>query len=186
MEKKSIDINQLNIYFTEVRSQIESIGIPISKRIEGPVINNRATARFGCCKTQHDNLGRPVYIIEVSQLTLAADEKNIKEVIAHELLHTCKGCLNHGNKWKTYGALVEKELGYNIKRTTTYQAIGLYDSRKLKSRAPKYILICQQCGIKISRTRRCKVTENPQKYRCGKCGGALKLFEKPLHLVDEK
>ena len=176
MENKRIDINKLGKIFAEVVQQIRSIGIPISNNLDGPVINRRARTRFGCCKVHREDLGKTVYKIEISDYMLCAEEKYIKEVIAHELLHTCKGCLNHGKKWKEYAALLNKHFGYNISRVSSYQSMGLPLQRDSESRVARYILVCQKCGGEIHRIRRSKLTDNPENYRCGKCGGELKLI----------
>lgn len=176
MEEKKINYERLQELFEEVVREAESLGIPISRHISGPVINTRAKARFGCCKAQKKAIGPVSYTIEISEKALAASEKNIKEIIAHELLHTCKGCMNHGKKWKEYTGVFRRGCGYEIKRTTSYETLGLEEPARTRQTEPyKYVLICQKCGGKILRKRRCRLTENPHLYRCGKCGGTLEL-----------
>ena len=179
MEEKNINYERLKNLFDEVVREAVSLGIPISRNIHGPVINTRAKARFGCCKANKKTIGPVSYTIEISERVLAAGEKNIKEIIAHELLHTCRGCMNHGKKWKEYAEVFRKGCGYKITRTTSYESLGLEVPAGTRQSEPyKYVLVCQKCGGKIMRRRRCSLVEKPHLYRCGKCGGNLELQAK--------
>ena len=67
------------------------------------------------------------YHIEVSEFILGCDPEKIRGVLAHEILHTCKGCYNHGNMWKEYAAMMNSAYGYNIKRTSSNEEMGIAD-----------------------------------------------------------
>ena len=41
-------------------------------------------------------------------------EQIIKDTLAHELVHTCKGCNNHGSEFHRIGNLIRRKLGYVI------------------------------------------------------------------------
>ena len=185
MEKEKINDARLAELFNEVIREAISIGIPIGMDIRGPVVNKRAKTRFGCCKAEKIFPGTVQYTIEISERILTAPEKNIKEIIAHELLHTCRGCMNHGKKWKTYAEKFGNAFGYKITRTSTDTSFGL-SVTKAEAAPPRYMLVSSRCGREYLRRRRSRVVEHPEQYRCGKCGGHLKLSQKPLHLVDEK
>ena len=90
--------------------------------IEQFVINSRAKARWGYCRLIATNS----YIIEISNELLRDDtsEEGLKKVILHELLHTCKGCLNHGQKWQTLASKINLRYGYNITRTDSSVSLG--------------------------------------------------------------
>jgi len=177
MERKRISTQRLEELFKEVIKEAENIGIPIARTLAPLKINTRAKARFGCCRLEKKPFGRSEYHIEISEKTLYSSEKNIKQIIAHELLHTCPDCMNHGERWKVYASAMNKVYGYNITRTSTDEKLGLRpeDSTGIREQSYKYTLICQKCSAKIRRKRMCKVVENPDRYRCGKCGGKLKL-----------
>ena len=177
MIKEKISRQRLEELFSQVVKEALSIGIPISKEISDIRINTRAKARFGCCKQEKRPLGKKRFIIEISERVLCAEEKIIRQIIAHELLHTANGCMNHGAKWKEYAEAMNSAFGYNITRTSTYEKLGLSSPEKVSRSESgyKYILKCQECGAEILRKKRCKVVDNPEHYRCGKCGGALKL-----------
>ena len=173
MGKEKINLERLTQLFNQVMDEAQNIGIPISRNIYGPIINTRAKARFGCCIVENKVPGNTWYTIEISAHTLEAPEKSIKEIIAHELLHTCKGCMNHGKIWKIYAERFNESYGYNITRTSSAEILGLEETGKNIPPA-KYILVCSKCGKQFPRKRRSKAVQSPEKYRCGKCGGQLK------------
>ncbi len=40
---------------------------------------------------------------------------------------------------------------------------------------PNYWVICEECGSRDPRYRRSKVVKQPEKYSCGRCGGAISI-----------
>ncbi len=82
--------------------------------IEKYEVNTRAKNRLGVCRHRR-SMGYTYNIIGVSDWVLEKfSDKDIKDTIIHELLHTIEGCNNHGRKWQQYARLVNRELGYNI------------------------------------------------------------------------
>ena len=158
--------------------EAKNIGIPVSHRIEKTVeVNHRAAARFGCCR-KLPVLAGSAFRIEISKTVLEAEEGILRSILAHEVLHTCPGCQNHKERWQAYGSAMEKAYGYRIRRTWTYEGMGLEDPRK--ARAFKYRLRCERCGAEILRRNRSPLVETPHRYRC-RCGGMLQLE----HLTDQ-
>ena len=43
-------------------------------------------------------------------------EKYIKDVLAHEILHTCFLCKTHDYPWNHYAKIMNDKYGYNIKK----------------------------------------------------------------------
>ena len=98
---------ELNALFASLAGELRALGIPLSRHIDPqPVINTRAQRRLGCCICRE---GR--YTIQVSQSVLD-DPQLLRATLAHELLHTCPGCLNHGAAWKAYAKTVGEPLGF--------------------------------------------------------------------------
>lgn len=155
--------NDPDILLEQVMIQARSLSIPVSESIAPHVmINTRARTRFGCCRTQ---AGR--HIIELSAVLLEADELSVRQVLAHEILHTCPGCGNHGYRWQHWAALMNHAFGYDIRRTHAPEALGLEDSRPAR-----YLVVCRQCGRAIPRMKRSALVTHPERYRC-RCGGTL-------------
>lgn len=175
--------------FDDCQMLLRQEGIPISDRVLPLKINTRAKSRFGCCKVVRQGgrtagLSQSKFQIEISSAMADAADWDVKNVLLHELIHTCPGCMNHGKRWKLYADRINLKYGYGIKATSRYSDFGLEEPEKAEQ--AKYLIICKSCGMEIRRKRRSKLVENTDKYRCGKCGGALEIREIPLHLVDEK
>lgn len=158
-----MDQNRLDGLLAAVIEQARAAGIPVSKQIDPAVrVNRRARTRFGCCIQKN---GR--YYIEIAGQMLKADERAICQVLAHEVLHSCRGCANHGQRWKNYAEKMNETYGYEIERADSFEKLGLEDERPVK-----YIVTCQSCGRQMFRMKRSPLVEHPERYRC-RCGGTL-------------
>ena len=183
-----MDQTELNRNLKEVIKQAQDINIPVPADIcEQVEINSRPKKRYGCCRLKNG-----VYHIEVSEFILGWDPEKIRGVLAHEILHTCKGCYNHGNMWKEYAAMMNSAYGYNIKRTSSNEEMGIADEGRSgeysgsegtagrqgssSTGAIKYIIRCRKCGREYPRQRCSAVVKKPKAYRC-RCGGRLTVFE---------
>lgn len=119
-----MDQRELNRNLKEVIKQAQDINIPVPADIcEQVDINPRPKKRYGCCRLRNGK-----YYIEVSEFILTCDPDKIREVLAHEVLHTCRGCYDHGNMWKRYAAMMNSAYGYNIKRTSSNAEMGITDT----------------------------------------------------------
>lgn len=167
-------MDYINNLYKEVLEEIGKLNLPISNKIKDSIIiNNRAKSRFGCCKKIKKGLTE-TFEIELSHRLLDCEQVFIKQTLAHELLHTCPGCDNHGEKWKAYAVKMNQAYGYNIKRTDTAEQLGIKEDSEAKRLPLKenYILVCKKCGTRICRTRMSNVVKYPSSYRC-RCGGKL-------------
>lgn len=158
-----MDRNNLDLLLAQVIAQARSLDIPVSCRIDPHVaVNTRARTRFGCCRS-----GPGGHSIEVSSLLLGAQEQAVCQVLAHEVLHTCPGCANHGAGWRHWAALMSRQFGYDIRRTDSHEALGIEDPRPVR-----YVVVCLQCGRRMERMKRSPLVDHPERYRC-RCGGCL-------------
>lgn len=147
-----------------VVAEARALGIPVSNSILPEVlINTRAKTRFGRCIVSADGSCR----IELAARVVAAGERARKNVLAHEILHSCKGCRNHQARWKAYAERMNTAYGYDIRRTHSPEALGVL------SDAPcRYRLRCQRCGAVLERMKKSPLVRHPERYRC-RCGGQL-------------
>ncbi len=160
---------EINKMLQDVISECKAIKLPVSNNIEPEVlINKRAKKRFGSCRKTANG-----FVIELSEFMLAADRFYMKNTLAHEVLHTCRNCQNHGKNWKTYAAAMNEKYGYQITTTSSYEKMGLDKPQQQKKY--KYMIQCQSCGQKIYRQRKSKLIMYTRHYRC-KCGGKLRCF----------
>lgn len=157
---------EINRMLALATAQAREIKIPVSDRIDPQVkLNRRARTRFGCCVRRNG-----AYTIELSaQLAREGSENAVLQVLAHEVLHTCYGCSNHGPRWKGYAQRMNTAYGYHISRTGNYDALGIEDDRPVR-----YYVVCEACGRRIPRMKRSPLVDHPERYRC-KCGGGLRV-----------
>lgn len=164
-----MESEKLNRTLKEVIKEARELNIPVPNNIKEKVrINGRPKKRFGCCR--RENL---MYEIELSRFVLDCTEKIVRSVIAHEVLHTCRGCYEHGKLWKEYASKMNDAYGYNIKRVSSYEEMGL--SKMNTNIEAKYIIKCEKCGREYPRQRFTCVMKKINAYRCT-CGGKLTLI----------
>ncbi|MDX9888661.1 MAG: hypothetical protein RBS51_05270 [Anaerovoracaceae bacterium] len=112
------------------------------------------------------------YIIEISKALAEAPVESIREVLAHEVLHTSPGGDRHTGPWKKYASMMNQSYGYHIKRTNSPESLGVDQRRKKPT--TKYLIVCKKCGMSQERSRVSRVIKHPSLYRC-KCGGKLSI-----------
>lgn len=157
---------ELNALLQEMIQRLRGLKIPVSERIQPEVtINRRAKKRLGCCFCGKDG----VYRIEVSA-SLLSDPEKLRMTLAHELLHTCYGCMNHGKRWKSYALRVKDSLGISVSRLMPLKE----EEQSPEEVLLRYVVECQSCKKRYPRQRLSNLIKHPERYRCGKCGGKLK------------
>ena len=172
---KEIMNDGLNRILKEVIDEARDLDIPVPDNISGKVdVNGRAKKRFGCCKKSEG-----MFHIEISKFLLdrlGYGNPKVREVIAHEVLHTCPECYSHGIKWKSYSIEMNRRYGYNIKRVSSFEEMGLSEMEKEINSNIKYIIKCNKCGKEYPRQRFTCVMKKINAYRCS-CGGKLSIIE---------
>lgn len=177
-ELKSINLDIIN------NSKIGEIDISLAKR---------ESKKYGCCKQEEPDIKTGYFIkkgnhvnvkydrynkhhIEISKWVMKLDDSIIKNTIMHEIIHCLPSCNNHGITFKRYASYINQKLGYNIKRLGNKEEDYKFSNLKYdeKDNAYNYKIICQDCGAIIYRKRLKK--DFIKRYRCGICGGKLKLM----------
>lgn len=147
-----------------VIAEAKALEIPVAPGILPKVlINTRAKTRFGRCIVSSEGSCQ----IELAERVLAAGERACKTVLAHEVLHSCRGCRNHQARWKGYAERMNAAYGYDIRRTHSPEALGI-----LNDKPCRYRLQCQRCEAVLTRMKKSPLVQHPERYRC-RCGGAL-------------
>lgn len=172
-------MRDLQKYAVDCMEMLDCIGIEYGNIIE-IVPNSRAKARWGQCKAIP---GGYSININVELLDERNDEDGLINTIIHELLHSAKGCMNHGENWQRLANIVYREYGLNIKRTSSAAEKGMCDeaikehiaARKSRTHNVEYIIKCECCGHTYKRYKASKLTKHPDWFRCGNCNGALHL-----------
>ena len=111
----------LQAYGTVVINELNKIGIYPGKIVEWKVRNQNDNLWAYCSPTKGG------FVIEVSCLLLSSNVTDdvLKGTIAHELLHTLPGCMNHGKQWQKYAQQVNKYYNYNIHKLSSCEDKGL-------------------------------------------------------------
>ena len=169
MDGETLDRN-----LKKVIEQARDLNIPVPYNIsEHVIVNPRPKKRFGCCRRNERG-----FDIEISRFVLECDDSVILCVLAHEVLHTCGGCYDHGKIWKMYARAMNDAYGYDIKRTSSFEDAGLNaPEERTRCENVKYIIKCRRCGKEYPRRRCTKTVRNIHRYRCT-CGGRLTVMEK--------
>ena len=189
MEEKLIKL------YAQCVNELKSIGIDLgNKEIVGDIdirLSPRASKRYGCCKQEEpdraykniEKYGHRHIIkyekfnkhhIEVRKWVMQLNEDIIKNTIIHEIIHCFPYCNNHGQEFKKYAVYINKKLGYNVTRTGNVKEDFEKSNIPYEEKEYKYKIICENCRQEIYRNR---FNSNLlKKYRCGKCGGKLKLL----------
>lgn len=101
----------LNKLLSDVIADAINAGIPIDQNIEKNVyVDCDASERVGFC-----NMRLMKYEIHIADKLLKAEQKYIKDILAHEILHTCFLAKNHYWPWSEYAETMNKTYGYHIK-----------------------------------------------------------------------
>lgn len=149
-------------------SDLTEAGIPIGN-VRNWKVGTRGKNQWGLCKM----VAPCIYDITISAALLedSVEDQVVKNTIAHELLHTVDGCMNHGKHWHRLAALVNHRCpGYNVKSRTSAEEKGIHIEFK-------YLLRCTGCGATVGRHRRSRFVERPKLYLCSKCGGKFERIQ---------
>lgn len=104
------------------------------------------------------------------------NEKLIRNTLAHELVHTILGCMNHGQNFHRYGNMVQEKLGISISTRASEEDVHQSGVAKVRIEKAEYKIKCEKCGKIIYRQKRSKLVIHLEKYRCS-CGGKLRLCD---------
>ena len=114
------------------------------------------------------------YKIEINESLLgdSVPDLSLKRTIIHELCHTVKDGHGHKKGWREAADRLKKVYGLELSPSNTAEELCVPDSLSQGS-VIRYVFRCTECGQIIERSRRSKFVENPERYRCGICGGTF-------------
>ena len=160
-------MKDLNAICLECENDLAAIGIKLG-RITEYTVNSRAKTRLGLCSA--NRFGG--YRIQISEVLLRDDVPldELKNTVYHEQLHTCRGCMNHGEEWKRLARKVSAAYGIDIARVASPDEIAVKIHATQRREQAKYKYECQNCGRVHINMRASGFTRHPELYRCGRCG----------------
>ena len=164
-------MKNLNKLLQEAEDDLASLGVEYGNVVD-IYVNDRFKAKWGrCCKVGNQ------YTIEINPALVldTTTDQAVMNTIMHELIHTCKGCMNHGINFKRMANLVSI-YGYTITRCTSADEKGLTSYRNTPGYY-KYNLTCEKCGYIFKYAKATRLITYIQKkdhrqfyYKCT-CGG---------------
>lgn len=159
-------MRDLTLIGTQCERELEAIGIKCGW-ITQYTVNTRATGRKGLCSGS----ARSGYVIDIAEILLREDipMNELRNTVFHELLHTCKGCMNHGDKWKSLARKVNQAYGLNISRVASKDEKSVQIMLDQREKSAKYRYVCENCGKEHVQQRASYFTRHPEAYSCGRC-----------------
>lgn len=166
-----VDRDRYKRLIISAEEKLDKLRIPYGE-VKYWEINTRAKRRFGQCRKSAGE-----FTINLSMHLFQAKDEEIEEVILHELLHTCYGCMNHGKRWKRYAEKIYQAYGIQIKVTGNDGEYGQEYVQKLQQEY-HYLFRCNSCGKSFGYFRMCPSVKEllsaegkQAKYIRCKCGG---------------
>lgn len=158
--------DRLTTYACQAEDMMQISGLGSSKEVTY-TINTRALRRWGLCKHNPDGS----HTIEIADRLLeeGVSSEAVLNTVCHELIHTIKGCNNHGKNFKVAAAILNKKFGLNVKTRTSAEEKGIEPIEVV--RPVKHQFVCEHCGQVIKRYRESDFTKRYKQYTCGRCGG---------------
>ena len=162
---------------------IKDLEIEVGKSLEflktlgfetGSVTNivwNRALKVLGTCK--RTNIVLNIFTLRFNKKYLEiADPVNAHSTIMHECIHTVKGCMNHGSKFKKIADILNNKYGYCIHRITIDENYSNF-MKKIKTESG-YDIYCKNCNKFLGhRVRKSNIINHPELYKCPYCYGKI-------------
>ena len=151
-------MEQLIDLFEQTRQQLQQI-LPIASDIR--LSFNVGYRAVGQCIKK-----KGYYHIILSKLLLHCNQQQIKDIIAHELIHTCPHGMGHGKIFKCFANELRQH-GYNVETRTPYDTVQTI----LRFVNFKYFYFCETCDKQFPTKRPLQQLDN---RICPYCGGKIK------------
>lgn len=156
--------------FEECKEEMEQAQIPFNYGATIEVSKRKSTCSWGKCRNKEQ------IFINALLLDDNVDDKETKDTIIHELIHTCDNVYGHDENFKFYGNRMNNMFGYHISRCNSATQKGLQIDYE---RMGKYKLVCENCGrisykSRLSKGSQMLLKNNQATHTCGKCGHEMK------------
>ena len=120
-------------------------------------------SRYGQCEKKYGQ-----YKITINEYLINTNnEKEIKDTIIHEILHTLPDCMNHGKIWKQKAMIINNRYNMDISRCGNFQIVEMQEAKE----EVQYMFKCKDCGQIIKRKRMSKFVREYEHYHCAICKG---------------
>ena len=103
------DLQQIS---KECINEMKKANIPIRDEKIIEIKSELLDEEYGFC--EYDGSYNFDIVIDERLLRDECPLKELKEVVIHELLHTCPRCLSHSNTWRKYAKIMNDVYGYTL------------------------------------------------------------------------
>ncbi|MBD5424113.1 MAG: hypothetical protein HDR44_03190 [Allobaculum sp.] len=166
-------LDEIEDFFKQVAKDCQEVGL--TTRQASFNINSRLKRTLGRCSKQVIKTGdQEQFFIDINSYVIQTHSVALlRDVVAHELIHTIPGCYNHG---PTFQDAAKKLNGcfpdlYNVQVKTN---LADYDLEAPKTN--HYEIVCKDCHHTMYRERMSKTLRHIDRYRCPKCHGLLEVY----------
>ena len=177
IRKEIKDIKYLEKIVNQAMSDVEKLGFKLKEKMKDvtfiQLTNAKNTMGVCCSRREYTKDGKikSVFFLKFSKYLLTLDEKEIKDVVYHEIAHAISNPRNkkHNYYWQYAARTINDAYGLNIQHYVPSEVTQQLEEKGIKKY--KHIIKCESCGAIIKRQRDSSFTKHPENYRCGKCGG---------------
>ena len=166
-------LDEIEDFFEQVVKDCQEAGL--TTRPASFNINSRLKRTLGRCSKQAIKTGdQEQFFIDINSYVIQTHNVALlRDVVAHELIHTIPGCYNHGSTFQDAAKKLNGSFPdlYNVQVKINLADYGL--------EAPKtnhYEIVCQDCHHTMYRERMSKTLRHIDRYRCPKCHGLLEVY----------
>lgn len=163
-------MKDLQKLFNECKEEMRKANIPFNEDAYINVSNRKSVRTWGTCRNKVD--------IRINALLLDdnVDDKETKDTIIHELIHTCKDTHGHDYYFRLYGNRMNDMFGYHISRCNSKEQKGITIDYE---RMSKYKFVCPNCNRvsykqKLPKYMSHRIKWNEPIYSCRLCHTAMK------------
>ena len=162
--------------YKEVKEELSKV-LPLGQCINAEPRYFKSIRALGRCNRKIIGDKYPIFTIFLNEYLENCKDQTIKNTIAHELIHTIKGCFDHKTYFKYYASKIA-QYGYTVARTTRDTDFrefcnNLRNGKQGNKKHHIYKVTCLECGRSVLRERRINVNN----YICPACHGHLKIEE---------
>lgn len=130
----------------ECVGEMRGAGIPIQGNKIAEVVIAELDDCLGMC--YKDENGNFTIFIRKELLEDKCPIKELKEIIIHELIHTCKRCGIHGKNWRKYAKMLNDAYGYSLLAGKDLDSI-FHSEKPITQR-----FLCRNCGSTFDSRRK--------------------------------
>lgn len=180
---KDITDKRILEIWSEVKAEARSLYPHFFEHCEPELYQDSSYSHLGLCSYEFanpsernvDKLRHTRCIITISSC-LKQDYNQIRKTLCHELGHFVSPREHHGYLWKARANKIGARWGYTMERCTNNETFNkaAKQMRAERSSEDKYRVYCPKCGIEWKYKTRCKIVQNPSRWRCCKCKSDLK------------